>query len=58
MILNNYHSAFSVNHKLANNNTKEIFQNRESILSKYNVASEVEKKLYEFSSNQSTFRFT
>ena len=48
MILNNYHSAFSVNTKLANNNTKEIFQNRESILSKYNVASEVEKNYVDF----------
>ena len=48
MILNNYHAAFSVNTKLANNNTKEIFQNRESILSKYNVASEVEKNYVDF----------
>ena len=53
MILNNYHSAFSVNTKLANNNTKEIFENRESILSKFNVANEVEKNYVDFLQTQS-----
>ena len=48
MILNNYHSSFSVNTKLANNNTKEIFENRESILSKYNVVNEVESNYIDF----------
>ena len=31
MILNNYHAAFSVNSKLANENTRNIFENRNDL---------------------------
>ena len=32
MILNNYTSAYSGNHKLANTNTRDIYENRSAIL--------------------------
>ncbi|MFL2679097.1 MAG: hypothetical protein ACJ0GH_01800 [Alphaproteobacteria bacterium] len=45
MILNNYNSAFSVNTKLTTENTDEIFNNRELILSKYYTkTNNIEKK--------------
>ena len=48
MILNNYHAAFSVNSKLANENTRSIFQNRNAILSRYKIVSDEEANYLEY----------
>ena len=53
MILNNYHAAFSVNSKLANENTRSIFQNRNAILSRYKIVSDEEANYLEYQKKKS-----
>ncbi len=53
MILNNYHAAFSVNTKLANENTRDIFHNRFTILSRYKIKTEVEGYYLEYHKRKS-----
>ena len=53
MILNNYHAAFSVNTKLANENTRDIFHNRFTILSRYKIETEVEGYYLEYHKRKS-----
>ena len=57
MILNNYHAAFSVNSKLANENTRDIFENRNVILSKYKVITEVEANFLEYQRRKSKLEY-
>ena len=57
MILNNYSAAFSGNNKLANVNTKEIFENRNAIIAKIEINNELEKEFVQAEKNKANLDF-
>ena len=57
MILSNYSAAFMGNRQLANNNTDEIFGNRNAILSNYETNSDVELNFINAQKNKTSLDF-
>ena len=57
MILSNYSAAFMGNRQLANNNTDEIFGNRNAILSNYDTNNDVELNFINAQKNKTALDF-
>ena len=57
MILSNYAAAFMGNRQLANNNTDEIFKNRQAILDNINTQSDTESNFVNAQKNKASLDF-